>query len=297
MLALTSSVVRADDEAEADPADENEADPADEPEDGAAGEEGSEAEEATEGGEEDDGPKYYHPLTDMPEKSVDITSAVALATHPAPVAPAEGEDPLSVFPLGEEIEVLCGLRNNGDEEFTIDFIQGSLNNKMMFQEHVHNFTEKTYNRTLVAKQEMTASYKFQVPEMGIPTGEFTTAITVFYSSGEGEELQNFSHTFYNDTVKVVEAHSPISSRTVFLYVLVICLIIFAYRVNDTKEAAKATEGIVSSAEDAVDETEFTVNSHVRSGKVRARKTSREGSDGEAKAKKSVKKKKKSGRTF
>ena len=36
---------------------------------------------------------------------------------------------------------------------------------------------------------MTVGYEFDVPEFGIRVGEFTTAITVFYSTGEGDDLQ------------------------------------------------------------------------------------------------------------
>ena len=60
---------------------------------------------------------------------------------------------------------------------------------------------------------MSVAYKFQVPEFGIRVGEFTTAVTIFYSAGEGDDMQNFSSTFYNGTITVVEARVPISSRT------------------------------------------------------------------------------------
>ena len=43
-----------------------------------------------------------------------------------------------MVPLGDEAEVLCGLRNNGDEAFTVQFVQGSLNNPFMFTEYVQN---------------------------------------------------------------------------------------------------------------------------------------------------------------
>jgi hypothetical protein len=39
--------------------------------------------------------------------------------------------------------------------------------------------------------------RFKIPEMGIRAGPVQMSLTVFYQAGSGEELQNFSTTFYN----------------------------------------------------------------------------------------------------
>ena len=65
--------------------------------------------------------------------------------------------------MGDEVEVLCGLRNSGDEALSISFMTGSLNNPYNFGDYLTNFSEVTVNRTIAPHSEISLDYKFDLP--------------------------------------------------------------------------------------------------------------------------------------
>ena len=74
--------------------------------------------------------------------------------------------------VGDNVEVLCGMRNAGDETLHVSFMTGSLNNPYDFGDYLTNFSEVTVNRTIAPHSELSLDYKFNLPEFGVRVGPY-----------------------------------------------------------------------------------------------------------------------------
>ena len=61
------------------------------------------AEEEDEEEDYEDGDGYYHPLSDMPPPAAEVTTGFTVVSHAGEIQ------------LGDEVEVICGFRNGGEE--------------------------------------------------------------------------------------------------------------------------------------------------------------------------------------
>jgi hypothetical protein len=78
---------------------------------------------------------------------------------------------------------------------------------------VTQFSESFLNRVVEGHTEASLDYKLTIPEFGIRAGQFKLALTVFYHTGEEADAQNYSNTFVNVTVNVIEGGSGIDGKT------------------------------------------------------------------------------------
>jgi len=137
------------------------------------------------------------------------------------------EEPLSsphadisaVFPInpslefegGEVAEVLMGFRNIGDMVYNVSAIVASLHHPSDFRYFIQNFTQLNYQAIVTPNHEITLSYPFR-PDSLVETGKFGLAITVFYA----DNSRNYTTTFFNQTVQIVEPPMGFDSQTFFL---------------------------------------------------------------------------------
>lgn len=93
------------------------------------------------------------------------------------------------------------------------------------------------------------------------------ALTVFYHSTDGQEVKNYSTTFYNTTVNLVEGASSTDPASVFQFFLFAAITAYGIRsffFTPEKSAADlAMEA--AEAEPSRDEFAHTISRHVRSG--------------------------------
>jgi len=138
-----------------------------------------------------------HILTDMPEASPDVMCFGVL--------PKYLDDRL---PIGETIDALVGIVNEGQEPINVTAITGSLNSPYDFNYYLQNFTESKLNVIILEDEEMNFRYQFKPIETIDLDVEYKIALTAFYENDE--EL--FSFTFYNGTVVFYEAESASTTQ-------------------------------------------------------------------------------------
>jgi len=257
LLVVTPGLVQAEDSADEDLDDTEEevaADYEDEDED--------EGEEEEGGAEYED--DYYHPLSEMPEALADVSVGNFIVSHPL----AEGElemEAITEIAVGDKVEVLCGMRNAGDETLHISFMTGSLNNPYDFGEYLTNFSEVTVNRTIAPHSEVSLDYKFDLPEFGVRVGPYIIALTVFYAAGEGADALNYSNTFFNETIVATEAPGSLDSKTFFTLAIILTVgFVFFHMSMKKKATQKAAQKTNFIERDHETEMEDNVARHVRS---------------------------------
>jgi|EP01047_Picozoa_sp_COSAG01_P005888 hypothetical protein len=129
------------------------------------------------------------------------------------------------------------------------------------------------NRIVESKTEASLAYKFTVPEFGVRVGAFKLALTVFYHDGEGDAARNFSTTFVNTTVNVVEGSGSVDTKTVIQFFVFAG--ITAYGVYTVYHPAQGGAGTASASagagaeEGGVDDHTHSISKHVRSGGARS----------------------------
>jgi len=257
LLVVAPGLVQAEDSADEDLDDTEEevaADYEDEDEDEGEEEEGGAEYEAD----------YYHPLSEMPEALADVSVGNFIVSHPL----AEGElemEAITEIAVGDKVEVLCGMRNAGDETLHISFMTGSLNNPYDFGEYLTNFSEVTVNRTIAPHSEVSLDYKFDLPEFGVRVGPYIIALTVFYAAGEGADALNYSNTFFNETIVATEAPGSLDSKTFFTLAIILTVgFVFFHMSMKKKATQKAAQKTNFIERDHETEMEDNVARHVRS---------------------------------
>lgn len=148
-------------------------------------------------------------LTDMPEASDDVI--------------VNGYFPKNAdlkFPLGEVVDVLFGVVNEGQDRINVTAVAGSLNSPYDFNYYMQNFTEVNYNTIIFEDGELSFRYQFKPIETIDLNVEYKVALTAFYESDE--EL--FSSTFFNGTITFVEKTSEGDSGF-FIYALALVAVI------------------------------------------------------------------------
>jgi hypothetical protein len=167
--------------------------------------------------------------------------------------------------VGDDVEVLCGMRNSGDEAVTVSFMTGSLNNPYDFGDYLTNFSEVTVNRTIAPHSEISLDYIFNLPEFGVRVGPYIIALTVFYATGEGESALNYSHTFFNETIIAAEAPASVDSKTFFTLAIIMTVGFVFFHMSMKKKATQKAAAKASFVErNHEEEMEVNVSRHVRS---------------------------------
>jgi len=137
-----------------------------------------------------------HPLTNMPPPSDDMVAAYYFPKHPD-----------LQLPIGQKVGMLCHLENQGENDFNISAIMGSLNDNYNFNFFIQNFTMKPVGEAMSAGVEYTLAYDIQLHPQ-LPPNAYRLATSVFYQDGQ----RWYSSACVNETVTLFHADPAFSPQ-------------------------------------------------------------------------------------
>ncbi|EGG15038.1 translocon-associated protein TRAP alpha subunit [Cavenderia fasciculata] len=111
--------------------------------------------------------------------------------------------PTKEFPAGSVIEVLIGFTNNGEVDYNVSAIYASLNHAQETKHYIQNYTKAEYGVNVKPGFQATLPYRF-VPSEYLEPRQFALLVSVDYRADQ----QNFTSTFFNSTILIVE--KPVS---------------------------------------------------------------------------------------
>jgi len=118
------------------------------------------------------------------------------------------------FIIGTGIPVLLGLTNAGEHNFNVSLIGASLKYPQDWRYFIQNYTRTYYGQIIPPGEHATFLYTFY-PDPMLEPREFGLQANVYYSDAHGE---NYTSTFYNGTIFLVESNESIDAQTLFTYV-------------------------------------------------------------------------------
>jgi len=133
---------------------------------------------------------------------------------PTSIFPRHGDTRL---PIGKPIELLIGFRNTGQKTFNVTSIHGSFRYPGDLSIFIQNFTSWRGGAVVRPNQHVTFQYFFFPDELLEPK-EYLFVATAFYSD---EDNINYTTTFFNGTIYMVEDTTPLDLITFFTYFLVL----------------------------------------------------------------------------
>ncbi|GLT42892.1 hypothetical protein SLA2020_168700 [Shorea laevis] len=126
-----------------------------------------------------------------------------------------------VVPLGEETELLVGMKNVGESPVNVIAIKASVHLPIDHRLLVQNLTAQVFNNASVPPlAQATFPYIFAVSKYLQP-GTFDLVGTIVYEIDQNP----YQSTFYNGTIEVVESGGFLSMESVFLVTLGIALLV------------------------------------------------------------------------
>jgi len=151
-----------------------------------------------------------HPLTDMPEPLENVDTTFHFADH---------ED--LKLPVGTPLTILCLVQNNEETAINVTGIMGSLNVAFAFQQHMQNFSYKSFGVVVKPDEEVTLQYDFEIYKEFDVSQEYSLAHTVFYDSEGGKRQMRYSTTFFNQTVEIYNTDSDFETESIFELVSIV----------------------------------------------------------------------------
>ncbi|KAK9837035.1 hypothetical protein WJX81_008506 [Elliptochloris bilobata] len=129
------------------------------------------------------------------------------------------------FPAGDKVEVVVALHNLGSTDLNVTNMQGSLNSVQNFAMYFQNFTEQRQGPyqaglPLKAGEALSLSY-WLMPDPSLPPREFQVAVTAFYQTPDA--ATQFSTTFFNQTIDIVETKKLVDVELISLYATILAL--------------------------------------------------------------------------
>jgi len=115
------------------------------------------------------------------------------------------------LPVSKVLEVLVGFQNNGQKTFNLTSIHGSFRVPGDLTIYVQNFTSWKPGALIKPGDLRTFSYRFY-PDPLLEPKEYAFIATIHYTDGDS---MNYTTTFYNSTVHLVEASNPVDAQTFF----------------------------------------------------------------------------------
>jgi len=158
------------------------------------------------------------------------------------------------IPLGKVVELILGFKNSGQKSFNVTSIHGSFRYPGEISVYVQNFTAWRGGALVRPGQHLTFLYYF-FPDDLLEPKDYTFVTTVSYSD---EENVNYTSTFYNGTIYMVEEAISFDFQTVFTYFLllsVLALIGYVVYINLPKKVRGAK--IVETGTRTTDSSEWT----------------------------------------
>lgn len=148
------------------------------------------------------------------------------------------------FPIGDPIDLLVGLSNNGDSSFNVTIISASLVHPQDLSIYVQNFSRRHISHILDPSSQATFSYTF-FPDPMLEPRDFRLIASVYYHSllGDGE----FCSVVFNGTIILEDVSETLDIQTLFTYVglfgmigLIGYVIIRSFSSMKTKRSRKAS---------------------------------------------------------
>jgi len=115
---------------------------------------------------------------------------------------------------GGIVELLLGFTNNGQKKFNVSGIDASLNYPIDFSVYIQNFTKAPYGIVVEPSEIVSFAYRFW-PDQMLEPRDFGFLAHVYYADEDGV---NYTTTFFNSTIILVEAESTFNLELFFVYV-------------------------------------------------------------------------------
>jgi len=139
------------------------------------------------------------------------------------------------FTVGNEINLLLGFTNNGEETYNITAVGGHLHSPFDFSYYIQNFSVKAVGVSVGPHEQVSVEYNFK-PDKSLEPLEFSFSCYVLYNSTIKNET--FRNVFFNATIELVEKQSDVNIRRVFSYFFALAVAglvaYFAYNYTLTK---------------------------------------------------------------
>jgi len=117
------------------------------------------------------------------------------------------------FFIGTPVRAVLGFANNADEDLNITFVAASLRHPADFRYTVQNFTKGHFNTIVRAGEQASFLYVF-LPDPLLEPRDFGLSLSVNYKT----DSANYTSTFYNGTIILVEPAGEFDVQTLFTYV-------------------------------------------------------------------------------
>jgi len=124
------------------------------------------------------------------------------------------------FPSGEEIEILLGFSNAGEQDYNVTHITASFNFPLDYSYYIQNFTTIQYMTTVVPNTQQSFAYFF-VPDALLEPRDFGLVASVHYRDAEGV---NYTTVFFNSTIDIIEPTGGVDTQTFFTYLGVVAVL-------------------------------------------------------------------------
>jgi len=103
--------------------------------------------------------------------------------------------------IGEEITVLLGFDNTGDQDLNVTGVGAFLHSPFDINYFIQNFTGKLVNTVVPARSQLSIEYKFKPDKTLEPLEFWLSAVVDYYGL---EEKRMHRTTFINGTIELVE---------------------------------------------------------------------------------------------
>ena len=130
----------------------------------------------------------------------------------------------TVFPnnqalqAGRPSEIFLGFKNNGKSPFRVSGLRGSLYYLNEARYAVENYTLVSQDLVVESGQQYSFAYRFA--SHPVLLGEFGFFAQIFYNDGEN---RNYTTTFWNSTVTIVEPEAEFEFQSIFQYSFIIAV--------------------------------------------------------------------------
>eukprot|EP00697_Spironema_sp_BW2_P015189 gnl/Spiro4/5942_TR3043_c0_g1_i1.p1 gnl/Spiro4/5942_TR3043_c0_g1~~gnl/Spiro4/5942_TR3043_c0_g1_i1.p1 ORF type:complete len:286 (+),score=-19.34 gnl/Spiro4/5942_TR3043_c0_g1_i1:105-860(+) len=141
------------------------------------------------------------------------------------------------FTVGEVVEVVVALSNNGEKPVNVTNILASLRYPQDWRVSIQNFTRQYYGVVVAPGEQQSFSYYF-IPDALLDPRTFGLQANVFYFDSDNN---TFTSAFYNGTITLKEVDEVVDVQMLFTYVGILAVAVlvgfFAYS-NLTKGTKK-----------------------------------------------------------
>jgi len=151
------------------------------------------------------------------------------------------ESPEKEFIIGNPVELLLGLENNGESPINVTQLFASIRHPSDWRYYIQNFTKLSLSVIVRPGEEVSFIYKFK-PDQMLEPRTFGLSAEVLYHDFEGG---NFSSVFFNNTINLIELSESIDAQTLFTYIGIVgiaglVLFIIYKSVGDRKRTKRNT---------------------------------------------------------